>query len=141
LAYRGIREIRIGSYTRRARTADNMIRAIDNIEVFFGEIPAESHIWRGLRYQDIRREIRYFLWMALHDGYMVGRTGTDPATRKSCKAGASAVSAGSPDTRPHTVRCAALGPVGEEERTVAQAVFGCRPQLCQSPFPDNGWET
>ncbi|PCH39164.1 hypothetical protein WOLCODRAFT_53697, partial [Wolfiporia cocos MD-104 SS10] len=78
LAYRGIREIKMGSYTQRTRTADNVIRAINNIEVFFSETPTEPQIWRSLRHHDIRREVRYFLWMALHDGYMVGTNWLHP---------------------------------------------------------------
>ncbi|KAH9915666.1 ribonuclease H-like domain-containing protein [Fomitopsis serialis] len=91
LAYQGIREIKMKSYTPRARTTDNMIRAIDNVEVFFDEKPSEATIWRGLRHKDIRREVRYFLWMAMHDAYMVGTNWLRPGysdemqERNECK--------------------------------------------------------
>lgn len=28
-------------------------------------------IWKGIRHKDLRREVRYFLWMTTHDAYMV----------------------------------------------------------------------
>ncbi|TFY59887.1 hypothetical protein EVJ58_g5494 [Rhodofomes roseus] len=90
LAYQGIREYKMSTYEQRRRTGDNMIRAIDNIEVFFGEHPTEAHIWTGIRHKDIRREIRYFLWMTMHDAYMVGTNWQRPGysdelqTRQEC---------------------------------------------------------
>lgn len=59
-------------YQKRSRTERNIAAAIDNIETFFGEVPTEQAIWNGLRRKDIRREVRYFLWMTAHDAYMVG---------------------------------------------------------------------
>ena len=72
LAYTAIREREMATYQERTRTRDNMTRAIDNIESFFTVEPTESAIWRGIRHKDIRREVRYFLWMAAHDAYMIG---------------------------------------------------------------------
>lgn len=72
LAYIALREREMSKYQNRVRTEENLVRAIDNIEVFFKERPTEGAIWRGLRHKDIRREVRYFLWMSAHDAYMVG---------------------------------------------------------------------
>lgn len=72
LAYTAIREKEMETYQKRPRTVDNLTRAIDNIDCFFGITPSESAIWKGLRHKDIRKEVRYFLWMAAHDAYMIG---------------------------------------------------------------------
>ncbi|KAJ7140527.1 ribonuclease H-like protein [Mycena crocata] len=34
--------------------------------------PPESRIWSSIQHKDIPRNIRYFLWMLIHDGYKVG---------------------------------------------------------------------
>ena len=91
MAYRAIREREMQSYQKRTRTESNIVAAIDNIESFFGEIPTEQAIWNGIRRKDIRREVRYFLWMTAHDTYMVGsnwrRAGYSPELheRGECK--------------------------------------------------------
>ena len=86
MAYRAIREREMQSYQKRTRTENNMIAAIDNIESFFGEVPSAHAIWNGIRHKDIRREVRYFLWMAAHDAYMIGsnwqRAGYSPELRE-----------------------------------------------------------
>ncbi|KAJ7149881.1 hypothetical protein C8R43DRAFT_1192432, partial [Mycena crocata] len=37
-----------------------------------GESPPESRVWNSIRHKDLPRNIRYFLWMLIHDGYKVG---------------------------------------------------------------------
>ncbi|TFY69397.1 hypothetical protein EVJ58_g437 [Rhodofomes roseus] len=86
LAYQGIREQKMIAYETRRRTEDNMTRAIDNIEVFFEESPTEAHIWKGIRHKDIRREVRYFLWMILHDAYMIGTNWQRPGYSEELQA-------------------------------------------------------
>ncbi|TFY51822.1 hypothetical protein EVJ58_g10361 [Rhodofomes roseus] len=79
LAYQGIRDQEMSKYQPRRRTQDNMIRTVDNIEVFFGESPSEAQIWKGLRHKDIDKKIRNFLWMTMHDAYMVGTNWQKPS--------------------------------------------------------------
>ncbi|KAJ3715190.1 hypothetical protein C8R42DRAFT_549572, partial [Lentinula raphanica] len=35
-------------------------------------IPSTSAIWKSIRHKDFNRKARYFLWMAIHNGYKVG---------------------------------------------------------------------
>jgi ribonuclease HI len=37
-----------------------------------GETPTDSAIWTSTKHKDIPRNIRFFLWMLIHDGYKVG---------------------------------------------------------------------
>ena len=53
LAYTAIREKEMETYQKRQRTEDTLIRAIDNIDSFFGISLTEGAIWKGLRHKDI----------------------------------------------------------------------------------------
>lgn len=110
LAYQGIRELGMCKYEVRRRTEDNMIRAIDNIEVFFDEAPLEAQIWRGIRHRDIKREVRYFLWMAMHDVYMVGSNWQRPGYSEELQARQECAVCGLPESLDHILsECEAPG--------------------------------
>ncbi|KAH9919254.1 uncharacterized protein B0H18DRAFT_1086704 [Fomitopsis serialis] len=72
LAYKGIRQHEMTTYKKRTRTQNNLIKIADYIENHYKTTPSEESIWRNIRHKDLRREIKYFLWMATHDAYMVG---------------------------------------------------------------------
>ncbi|KZT66614.1 hypothetical protein DAEQUDRAFT_674711, partial [Daedalea quercina L-15889] len=82
LAYKGIRETKMRKYSPRPRAVDNLIRAIDNVEVS----PTEGQIWKSLSHNDFRREVRYFMWMAMHDAYMVGSNWLRPGYSEEMQA-------------------------------------------------------
>ncbi|TBU56969.1 hypothetical protein BD310DRAFT_788862, partial [Dichomitus squalens] len=72
LAYRAIRSIKEKSLPRRKRTEKNLENIEAKIREGFGIYPTNQMIWKGLRSRHITYTVRYFLWMAIHDGYMIG---------------------------------------------------------------------
>ena len=40
--------------------------------MFFNKVPSTKRIWFGTRHKDYQQEVKYFLWMAMHDAHMVG---------------------------------------------------------------------
>lgn len=38
----------------------------------FERIPTEGKLWKSLQSKDFSREVRYFLWMTMHDAYLAG---------------------------------------------------------------------
>ncbi|KAH9907668.1 RNase H-domain-containing protein [Fomitopsis serialis] len=110
LAYRGIREIKMEGYTQRRRTRDNIIRSVDNIEVFFHETPSEAQLWKGMRHKDIRKEVRYFLWMSMHDAYMVGTNWLRPSYSEELQRRHECSVCGQPESMDHILsECEAPG--------------------------------
>ena len=110
LAYQGIREITMSKYEPRRRTEDTMIRAVDNIEVFFGETPTKERIWKGLRHKDIDKKIRNFLWMIMHDAYMVGTNWDRPSFKDELRARQDCKECGQIETMEHIMsECQAPG--------------------------------
>ncbi|KZT63676.1 hypothetical protein DAEQUDRAFT_777190 [Daedalea quercina L-15889] len=89
LAYQGIREVKMRGYEPLA----------NNIKVFFRETPADAQLWKGIRHKDIRWEIRYLLWMTMHDAYM-----EEMKQRHECSV------CGVPETMDHILtKCEVLG--------------------------------
>ncbi|KAF4615476.1 hypothetical protein D9613_003370 [Agrocybe pediades] len=71
-AYRHIRSKKQQKYEHRKRTAENISQVQREIENAFRISVKEEQIWKAVRHKDHSRNIRYFLWMTLHDAYMVG---------------------------------------------------------------------
>ncbi|TFK88462.1 hypothetical protein K466DRAFT_613495 [Polyporus arcularius HHB13444] len=72
LAYRAIRSIEDAKMKPRPRAAANMDRILTGIQAAFGVQLHEATIWTSLRSKHVTRAASQFLWMAIHDGYMVG---------------------------------------------------------------------
>ncbi|KAH8071051.1 hypothetical protein BXZ70DRAFT_1003067 [Cristinia sonorae] len=72
LAYRAIREIKEKKTQPRQSTERNIQRAKDDSRDLLGRIPTEEKLWVAIRHKDFSKEARYFLWMTMHDAYMVG---------------------------------------------------------------------
>ncbi|KAJ7142127.1 hypothetical protein C8R43DRAFT_954469 [Mycena crocata] len=77
-AYKIIRKIKMSRKTYQAKlarkaTLKNMELAQAAAENEDGETPAPSTIWKSTKNKDISRNIRFFLWMLIHDGYKVGQ--------------------------------------------------------------------
>lgn len=57
---------------KRRATTRNMELAKGATSDEEGNAPPSEAIWRSIRHKDIPRNIRFFLWMLIHDGYKVG---------------------------------------------------------------------
>ncbi|EIN13957.1 hypothetical protein PUNSTDRAFT_59807 [Punctularia strigosozonata HHB-11173 SS5] len=82
LAYKAIRETKMKEYRVRERAARNIELVQDASKSIFNKLPSPARIWKSIQNKDIARETRYFLWMAMHDAYMLG----DKWLRPSCPA-------------------------------------------------------
>ncbi|KAI0738790.1 hypothetical protein C8Q80DRAFT_1222149 [Daedaleopsis nitida] len=58
---------------RTAKSARiNTRKVLDGVKQSFGVCLDESNVWTSIRRKEISRECRQFLWMCIHNGYMVG---------------------------------------------------------------------
>ncbi|TFK78783.1 hypothetical protein K466DRAFT_612587 [Polyporus arcularius HHB13444] len=72
IAYRAIRARKERKLKPRKRTDANIRKTLQGIKSAFGVSLSAAQVWKSLRSKHILRECRQFLWMTLHDGYMVG---------------------------------------------------------------------
>ncbi len=72
IAYRAIRVRKERKLKPRKRTDANIRKTLQGIKSAFGVSLSAAQVWKSLRSKHILRECRQFLWMTLHDGYMVG---------------------------------------------------------------------
>ncbi len=72
LAYRAIRGRKDALTKPRPIASSNMAKIADGIEDAFGVQLHDATIWKSLRGRHVSREASQFMWMAIHDGYMVG---------------------------------------------------------------------
>ncbi|KAI0743383.1 hypothetical protein C8Q80DRAFT_1337860 [Daedaleopsis nitida] len=56
----------------RKSASANIRKILDGIQSNFGISLSESKVWHSIRRKEISRECRQFLWMTIHNGYMVG---------------------------------------------------------------------
>lgn len=83
-AYKIIRQIKMNQPTYqekldRKATKSNMEYAQAAVADLSDELPEKGTIWKSIKHKDISRNIRYFLWMLIHDGCKVGKYGNDEA--------------------------------------------------------------
>ncbi|TBU61806.1 hypothetical protein BD310DRAFT_769912, partial [Dichomitus squalens] len=72
LAYRAIRSMKEGSLQKRRRTEVNLANVAGDIRNTFGVNVPDAAIWKAMWSRHIMFAARYFMWMATHDGYMIG---------------------------------------------------------------------
>ncbi|TFK80515.1 hypothetical protein K466DRAFT_636861 [Polyporus arcularius HHB13444] len=72
LAYRAIRDRKDKLVKQRPRTEANLDRVVTGIEATFGVRVYETTIWKSFRGRHVSRQAAQFMWMAMHDGYMIG---------------------------------------------------------------------
>ncbi len=72
LAYRAIRKRKDMRSKPRPRTAANMERITSGIQAVYGVQLMEETIWNSFRSRHVTRQISQFMWMAVHDAYMIG---------------------------------------------------------------------
>ncbi|KAF9073030.1 hypothetical protein BDP27DRAFT_1216478, partial [Rhodocollybia butyracea] len=56
----------------RRRTTQNLERVKQSTQDRFGYRPTDEAFWTSIRHKDFSPKIRYFMWVATHDAYMVG---------------------------------------------------------------------
>ncbi|KAJ7736386.1 hypothetical protein DFH07DRAFT_986186 [Mycena maculata] len=87
LAYKIIRQRRMKrpayqAALKRRATVRNLALAKNAAADPDGNLPPQSKIWASVRHKDFPRNIRYFLWMLIHDGYKALACGYPPLLTK-----------------------------------------------------------
>ncbi|KAH8827496.1 hypothetical protein DL96DRAFT_1529524 [Flagelloscypha sp. PMI_526] len=72
LAHKSITEKMRKNLRKRRRTKENLSLTRHATYDANESLPADENLWLSLRNKDLSRNIRYFLWMTMHDAYMVG---------------------------------------------------------------------
>ncbi len=110
LAYRAIRN-RADTQTKpRPRAAANIDRISSGVEDAFRARVHESTIWNSLRAKHVTRPISQFMWMAVHDGYMLGTHWLRPRMSEELQQRAMCATCGECETMSHILfECGANG--------------------------------
>ncbi|KAJ2968598.1 hypothetical protein NUW54_g13169 [Trametes sanguinea] len=94
----------------RAKTADRVARILDDIEDDYGIQLSEEQLWRSLKRSSVTREARQWLWMVIHDAYMVGTHWLRPNMRAELQERASCKACGQVESMEHIIfTCTAVG--------------------------------
>ncbi|KAH9858143.1 hypothetical protein C2E23DRAFT_718514 [Lenzites betulinus] len=72
LAYRVAREKKTKQVHPRLSTVRRMEQIIADLTDDFGVHVTPARVWRSLRDDGVTKEARQWLWMGIHDGYMIG---------------------------------------------------------------------
>lgn len=92
LAYKVIRARKAAKMKARPRTAERVERIMKDLDEDFEIQVTEAHLWTSLRKTYVSKEARQWMWLTIHDGYMVGSHWLRPKMsdelreRASCKA-------------------------------------------------------
>ncbi|KAG9220267.1 hypothetical protein CCMSSC00406_0006332 [Pleurotus cornucopiae] len=74
MAYKGIQEAKLtNAKHRRERTKTVIAMIQDHMMDSTRAAPNESQIWEAAKNKDLSRQIRFFLWMSIHDAYKIGK--------------------------------------------------------------------
>ncbi|KAJ3884468.1 hypothetical protein GG344DRAFT_60480 [Lentinula edodes] len=78
LAYKFIRRKKMSTagYRKaleRPATNCSLRRIKASTQQLCGHTPTDEAIWKSIRHNDLEKKIRCFLWMAIHNGYKVGK--------------------------------------------------------------------
>ncbi|KAJ7138997.1 hypothetical protein C8R44DRAFT_827847 [Mycena epipterygia] len=71
LAYQGIKELR--ETPTRNTTEENIALIQQALKTQSSEEPTPKKIWRSIRHKDISRQIKTFLWKAIHGAHRTGK--------------------------------------------------------------------
>ena len=95
---------------KRTRTEVHMGKIRDNFKASFDADVTEESIWKSLRSKHISRECMQFMWMTIHDGYMVGDKWLRPKMTDELRARAPCKSCGVLESMDHILfHCEAIG--------------------------------
>ncbi len=110
LAYKAIRDRRNTQVKPRPRTVANMDRVLSGIQAGFGTQVHEAAFWRSLRSKHVSRQASQYMWMTMHDGYMLGTHWYRPNMSDELRLRATCARCGECDTMSHIVfDCEARG--------------------------------
>ncbi len=110
LAYRAIRARKDRLVMPRPRTVANLDRITCGIEAAYGVRLHEAAIWTSLRSRHVARQASQFIWMAIHDGYMIGTHWLRPNMPAEMQERATCAVCGECETMTHIIlECEAIG--------------------------------
>ncbi|KAJ3895381.1 hypothetical protein GG344DRAFT_38924 [Lentinula edodes] len=110
LAYKMIRTQKMKNYQRRNRTNLNLAKAKVSMTRTHHQNPTDKEIWKGTKSKDFSREVRYFLMMTTHDGYMVGSNWERPGYKPELQARARCRRCQTTETMEHILtECQCMG--------------------------------
>ncbi|TFK93262.1 hypothetical protein K466DRAFT_619106 [Polyporus arcularius HHB13444] len=72
LAYQAISARKNAKLEPRPRTTANMERISSGIQAAYGMQIRDDTIWKSLRSKHVSRQASQYMWMSIHDGYMLG---------------------------------------------------------------------
>ncbi len=110
LAYRAIRARRDAQVDPRPRTEANLDRIRSGFQDAFSVQLTDAAIWLSLRSKHVTRTASQFMWMAIHDGYMVGTHWHRPNMSAELQSRATCAVCGECETLTHIIlECEAKG--------------------------------
>jgi len=78
-AYRIIRFLKMRKYSKRRQTKMNVEKIIQDVKQTLQITLEEKNLWNGIRNNDLNCTTKVFLWMAIHDAYMIGENWLRPS--------------------------------------------------------------
>ncbi len=110
LAYRAIRSRKDAHTIPRPRAETNLDRISSGVQAAYGIQIHNESIWSSFRSRHITRSTSQFLWMAVHDGYMIGTHWRRPSMSAELQARATCSICGETETMSHIIlECNAVG--------------------------------
>ncbi|KAI1787033.1 hypothetical protein LXA43DRAFT_896822 [Ganoderma leucocontextum] len=136
LAYKAIRSQKDKKTGTRPRTRSTLNKIAQGIETSFGRSLPDKAIWKSLRKKTVTREVRQFIWMTIHDGYMVGSQWLRPNMSDELKARATCKVCNEVDSMQHILfECRA------PERDLIWKLFRQTWALTKRPWHEPSWGT
>ncbi|KAI1783676.1 hypothetical protein LXA43DRAFT_903065 [Ganoderma leucocontextum] len=136
LAYKALRSQKDNETITRPRTKATLTKIIQGIESCSGRSLPEKAIWKALRKKTVTREAWQFMWMAIHDGYMVGTQWLRPSMSDELKARATCKICDTTDSMEHILfECRA------PERSLIWKLFQRTWALTKRPWHEPTWAT
>ncbi|KAH9910148.1 uncharacterized protein BXZ73DRAFT_33673, partial [Epithele typhae] len=110
-AYRAIRVNKARTTKKRAPTVRNIEKIKDDFNLAFGTKLREETIWKAVRKREkITREAAQWMWMSIHDAYMIGNNWLKPNMPDDLKKRAICKACGQIETMEHVLfTCTATG--------------------------------
>ncbi|KAI9056757.1 hypothetical protein FKP32DRAFT_1585232 [Trametes sanguinea] len=105
LAYKAIRIRRSQKVVARPSTEERVAQILSDITDTFGVQLTESQLWRSLKKPAVSREARQWIWLVIHDGYMVGKRWLRPNMSDELKERATCKICGQIETMQHILFC------------------------------------
>ncbi len=110
IAYHAIRQRKVPGLKKRLRTETHMEKIVNGVTSGFGISVSPAMVWKSLRSKNISRECRQFMWMTVHDGYMVGDKWLRPKMSDELRARAPCGKCGDLESMEHILfECESVG--------------------------------